>query len=65
MKYTYSKTETTPAVDGDEEVVEVENDEVRSALLENCTHGYHFIEVFPLGRREEISILWYTVWTAP
>ena len=28
-------------MDGDEEVVEVENDEVRSALLENCTPGYH------------------------
>ena len=37
LKYTYSKTETT-AVDGDEEVVEVENDEVRAVLFENCTH---------------------------
>ena len=64
IKYTYSKTETTPALDGDEEVVEVENDEVRSALFEKCTHRYHLMKVFPLGRREEISIFWYPVWTA-
>ena len=43
MKYTYSKTETTPAVDGDEEVVEVENDEVRSALQWRLLLGLTFV----------------------
>ena len=51
-------------MDGGEEVVEVENDEVRATLFENCTHIFHLIKVFPLGRREEISLFWYPLRTA-